>query len=306
MTLHDDTPAVRSEEWDAALRQAFGEVLGRPLAEYDAEDDGDARYGTFYSGNFLAESELERDPVWVGRAALAGEEPAVTGHLLLTPPCDLDEVELVFDASRSLFHVDPRGLPAGLAAFAADLAAAVAESEAGPWDGALLGADLGRAAERHGVDLTSPDLPAELWTLWRGRLASGGETLLDALLAATGLTAVTSPGELPTGVGDAGDDLDEDAHAQVAAVADPALRDYLVAFCDPVSHDLAFVLPTAADEDEEEGEEDDDEADGDEAGDESEDGWDESEGGWDESEGGSVVVFWEGAVDQYEITVRRL
>ncbi|MFE6866764.1 hypothetical protein ACFVFS_09420 [Kitasatospora sp. NPDC057692] len=285
MTLHDDGPAVRSEEWDAALRQAFGEVLGRPLAEYD----GTARYGAFYSGNFLAESELERDPVWVGRAALAGEETVGTGHLLLAPPGDLDETELVFDASRSLFHVELRGLSGELAPFAADLAAALEEAE---WDGALPGADLGRAAERHGVDLASPELPGDLWTLWQARLAAGGETLLDALLAATGLSTVTAPESMPAGVGEAGEELDGEAHDRVAGIADPALRDFLVAFCDQESHDLAFV-PVGPAEEEDGAEEAEEEA-------------DEDEYAYDVSEGGTVVVRWDGAVDQYEIVVRRL
>ncbi|MFB7473788.1 hypothetical protein [Kitasatospora sp. NPDC056184] len=278
MTLHHDAPAVRSEEWDAALRQAFGEVLGRPLAEYD----GKARYGTFYSGNFLAESESDRDPVWVGRAVLAGEESVTTAQLLLTPPGDLGETELVFDASRSLFHVEPRGLSGELAPFAADLAAALEESE---WSGVLPGADLGRAAERHGVDLASPELPGDLWTLWQARVAAGGETLLDALLAATGLTGVTASASMPPGVGGAGDELDGEAHDRVAGVADPALRDVLVAFCDQDSHDLAFVPIDPADE---------------------EGGEDEDEDAYDVSEGGTVVVRWDGAVDQYEIVVRRL
>ncbi|MER5354440.1 hypothetical protein ABT093_29430 [Kitasatospora sp. NPDC002551] len=291
MTLDDSTPAVRSGAWEAVLAQGFGEVLGRPLAEYD----GKARYGAYYSGNFLAESELERDPVWVGRAALAGEERVTTAHLLLTPPGDLDETELVFDASRSLFHVDPRGLSGELAPFAADLATAVEESEGGPWDGALPGADLGRIAGRHGVDLASPELPGGLWTLWRARLASGGETLLDALLAATGLTAVTSPELLPAGVGDAGDELDEEAHELAAGVADPALRDFLVAFCDQESHDLALVPVTPV-------------TPAGEAGEDGEDGEEEDEEEYtdDPSEGGTVVVRWDGAVDQYEIVVRRL
>ncbi|MFC5666417.1 hypothetical protein ACFP3U_26055 [Kitasatospora misakiensis] len=285
MTLDDTTIPVRSEEWGAALAQAFGEVLGRPLAVYE---DGGARYGAYYGGNFLLESELERDPLWVGRAALAGEGTVTTSHLLLTPPGDLDETELVFDASRSLFWVESRELPAELAPFAADLAAAVEESAAGRWRGALLGADLGRIAERHGVDLASAELPQELWTLWQARLASG-DTLLDALCAATGLTAATSPERMPHGLGDSRDEVEEEAHEQVAGVADPALRDYLAAFCDPESHDLAFVPFAVDDEDDEDAE------------DAEEDAVD-----YDETEGGTVVVRWDGAVDQYEITVRRL
>lgn len=68
MTLENSTPPPgRSAEWAATLAQAFGALLGRPLTEY-----GDARYGAYYGGNFLDEAELDHDPVWVGRAALAG------------------------------------------------------------------------------------------------------------------------------------------------------------------------------------------------------------------------------------------
>ncbi|KJY27606.1 hypothetical protein [Streptomyces sp. NRRL S-495] len=285
MTLENSTPPpTRSAEWAATLAQGFGEVLGRPLAEYE---DGDARYGAYYGGNFLDEAELDHDPVWVGRAALAGEETVEPGHLLLTPPGDAAGTELVFDASRSLFWVDPRELPDTLAAFGADLAAAVAESESGQWRGALLGADLGRAAGRHGVNLASADLPPELWTLWQARIASG-DTLLDALCAATGLTAATSSELVPAGLGDSADQVEEEAHELVAGVADPALRDYLAAFCDEESHDLALVrfAPADADDDDDDEEFEDDD--------------------YDESQGGTVVVRWDGAVDQYEVTVRRL
>ncbi|MFJ8434307.1 hypothetical protein ACIQ9P_23685 [Kitasatospora sp. NPDC094019] len=293
MTLENSTPLPgRSAEWAATLAGAFGEILGRPLDEYG---DRDARYGAYYGGNFLDEAELDHDPVWVGPAALAGEETVGTGDLLLTPPGDTAETELVFDASRSLFWVDPRELPDALAAFGADLADAVAASESGQWRGALLGADLGRIAGRHGVDLASADLPRELWTLWQGRIASA-DTLLDALCAATGLTAATSPDLLPAGLGDSRDEVEDEAHEQVAGVADPALRDYLAAFCDQESHDLALVL-FAHDA---EGDDDDDDAEEYEYED------DEDEDGYDETDGGTVVVRWDGAVDQFEITVRRL
>lgn len=218
-----------------------------------------------------------------GRAR--GEETVGPGHLLLTPPGDAAETELVFDASRSLFWVDPRELPDTLAAFGAELAAAVAESEGGQWRGALLGADLGRISGRHGVDLASADLPRELWTLWQGRIVSG-DTLLDALRAATGLTAATSPELVPAGLGDTADEVEVEARDLVAGVADPALRDYLAAFCDEESHDLALVRFAPAD-----------------AGDHHDDGEDED---YDESQGGTVVVRWDGAVDQYEVTVRRV
>ncbi|MFB8239886.1 hypothetical protein ACFC58_25380 [Kitasatospora purpeofusca] len=299
MTLDNSTPPPgRSAEWAATLTQAFGEVLGRPLAEHR---DADARYGAYYGGNFLDEAELDHDPVWVGRAALAGEEPVDPGHLLLTPPGDTAETELVFDASRSLFWVDPRELPDALAAFGADLAAAVAESENGQWRGALLGADLGRISARHGVDLASADLPRELWTLWQGRIVSG-DTLLDALCAATGLTAATSPELVPVGLGDSADEVEEEAHELVAGVADPALRDYLAAFCDEESHDLALVRFAPADDEDDEDDEDDDEDDDFDDADFDDDDYDD----YDESQGGTVVVRWDGAVDQYEVTVRRV
>ncbi|WP_328954611.1 hypothetical protein [Kitasatospora purpeofusca] len=287
MTLESSTsPPGRSAEWAATLAQAFEEVLGRAPAEY-----GEARYGAYYGGNFLDEAELDHDPVWVGRAALAGEETVDPGHLLLTPPGDTAETELVFDASRSLFWVDPRELPDTLAAFGADLAAAVAASESGQWRGALLGADLGRISARHGVDLASADLPRELWTLWQGRIVSG-DTLLDALCAATGLTAATSPELVPAGLGDTADEVEVEAHDLVAGVADPALRDYLAAFCDEESHDLALVRFAPADADDHQDDHQDDNEDEDED--------------YDESEGGTVVVRWDGTVDQYEVTVRRL
>ncbi|MDY0811748.1 hypothetical protein [Kitasatospora purpeofusca] len=301
MTLESSTsPPGRSVEWAATLAQAFGEVLGRPLAEYGNEyGDGGARYGAYYGGNFLDEAELDHDPVWVGRAALAGEETVGPGQLLLTPPGDAAETELVFDAGRSLFWVDPRELPDTLAAFAADLAAAVAESEGGQWRGALLGADLGLIAGRHGVDLASADLPRELWTLWQARIASG-DTLLDALCAATGLTAATSPELVPAGLGGSAsaDEVGEVAHELVAGVADPALRDYLAAFCEEESHDLALVRFAPADADGDQDDHQDDHED-----DQDDEDYDED---YDESQGGTVVVRWDGAVDQYEVTVRRV
>ncbi|MFB7381196.1 hypothetical protein ACFC6U_10315 [Kitasatospora purpeofusca] len=303
MTLENSTsPPGRSAEWAAALAQAFGEVLGRPPAEHG---DADARYGAYYGGNFLDEAELDHDPVWVGRAALAGEETVEPGHLLLTPPGDTAETELVFDASRSLFWVDPRELPDTLAAFGADLAAAVAESESGQWRGALLGADLGRIAGHHGVDLASADLPRELWTLWQGRIASG-DTLLDALCAATGLTTATSPELVPAGLGDSADEVEEEAHELVAGVADPALRDYLAAFCDEESHDLALVRFAPADDEDDQDGEDDQDDEGDDDFDDADFDHDDDYDDYDESQGGTVVVRWDGAVDQYEVTVRRV
>ncbi|KUN81257.1 hypothetical protein [Streptomyces griseoruber] len=259
--MSDAHPTPPADTWRDTLAQAFGEVVGRPLSSFP-----DVPYGAYYTGNFLAESEMDQEPAWVDRAALAGEEPVRLDHLLLTPPGDCDETVLVFDASRSLFTVDPAAFPAGLAE---ELAAP------GPVHGDLLsGAELGRIAGRHGVDLASAGLPGRAWTVWEARIASG-DTLLDALRAATGLHATTGPHDVPAGLGDAADEVGEEAHERVAAVRDDGLRDYLAAFCDPESHDLALSLHAMRDA------EDDEETDG------------------------TLVIRWEGAVDQYEVTVRR-
>ncbi|MEE1824971.1 hypothetical protein PUR61_22715 [Streptomyces sp. BE20] len=255
----DTTRPAAPDDWEAVLAHSFGQVLGRPLSAYDPA----ARYGAYFSGNFILESELDRDPVWVGGAALAGKEPVVTAHLLLTPPGDLDATELVFDASRSYFLVEPAKFPD---AFADDL---VALSPS--WTGAVLGADLGRLADRHGLDLASADLPGGAWRLWEGRIASA-DTLLDALRAATGLLGVTGPDGVPAGLGDSADEVDGEAHDRIAAVEDDRLRDYLAAFCDPESHDLALCLYEMEEE----------------------------------QDGGPLVARWDGSVDQYEVVVRRI
>ncbi|WP_460061531.1 hypothetical protein [Streptomyces sp. YKOK-I1] len=255
--MSDAHPTPTADAWRDTLAQALGEVVGRPLSSFP-----DVPYGAYYTGNFLAESEMDREPAWVQRAALAGEEPVRLDHLLLTPPGDCDETVLVFDASRSLFTVVPGAFPAGLAE---ELAALGADH-----DDVLSGAELGRLAARHGVDLAAAGLPGKAWTVWEARMASG-DSLLDALRAATGLHAATGPHDVPAGLGDAADEVDEEAHERVAAVRDDALRDYLAAFCDPESHALALSLHAMAD------------AEADDA----------------------LVVQWEGAVDQYEVTVRR-
>ncbi|WP_416984868.1 hypothetical protein [Streptomyces sp. T028] len=257
--MSDTQPTQLADAWPDTLAQAFGEVVGRPLSTYP-----DVPYGAYYTGNFLAESEMDREPAWVDRAALAGEEPVRLDHLLLTPPGELDETVLVFDASRSLFTVDPAAFPAGLAE---ELAALTPVHE-----DVLSGAELGRLAGRHGVDLAAPGLPGAAWTVCQARIASG-DTLLDALRAATGLHAATGPHDVPAGLGDAADEVAEDAHERVAAVRDDGLRDYLAAFCDPESDGLALCLMEDAEDEEE--------------------------------TGGTLVARWEGAVDQYEITVRR-
>ncbi len=142
-----------------------------------------------------------------------------------------------------------------------------------------------------------------MWTLWQGRIASG-DTLLDALCAATGLTAATSPELVPAGLGDSADEVEEEAHELVAGVADPALRDYLAAFCDEESHDLALVRFAPADD--EDGQDDEGDGDGDNDFDDADFDHDDDYDDYDESQGGTVVVRWDGAVDQYEVTVRRV
>ncbi|KUO06862.1 hypothetical protein [Streptomyces sp. DSM 15324] len=195
-------------------------------------------------------------------AAPAGEEPVRLDHLLLTPSGDCDETVLVLDASRSLFTVVADAFPAGLAE---DLAAL------GPAHGDLLsGAELGRLADRHGVDLAAAGLPGKAWTVREARIASG-DGLLEALRSATGLHAAAGPDDVPAGLGDAADEVGEEAHERVAAVRDDALRDYLAAFCDPESHALALSLLAMQDAETVD----------------------------------APVIRWEGAVDQYEVTVRR-
>ncbi|WP_340384354.1 hypothetical protein U5640_41305 [Streptomyces sp. SS7] len=250
-------PTPSADSWRDSLAQAFGEVVGRPLASFP-----DVPYGACYTGNFLAESEVDGEPAWVDRAAPAGAEPVRPDHLLLTPPGDRDETVLVFDASRSLFTVVADAFPTGLAEHLPAL---------GPAHGDLLsGAELGRLAERHGVDLAAEGVPGRAWRVWEARIASG-DSLLDALRAATGLHAAAGPDEVPAGPGDAADEVEEEAHERVAAVRDDALRAYLAAFRDPESHDLALSLHAMADAETDDG----------------------------------LVIQREGAADQYEVTVRR-
>ncbi|MDQ0938408.1 hypothetical protein [Streptomyces sp. V1I1] len=92
------TPTA-GDDWESSLTQAFGVLLGHPLSDFDSG----AEYAAYYSGNWLYETELDRDPAWLEPAALTGRETITNENLLL-----LDEVgypELRFDASRSLFEI---------------------------------------------------------------------------------------------------------------------------------------------------------------------------------------------------------
>ncbi|MFE3016929.1 hypothetical protein [Streptomyces sp. NPDC059256] len=249
-------PSTSGDDWESSLTQAFGVLLDRPLSDFPP----DADYAVYYSGNWLHETEVYRDPAWLAEAVLTGRETITSENLML-----LDEVgypELRFDASRSLFEIDPSGADFP-AAFLTDLVAADrAAVDDLPY---VLGADLARLTARHGVDLTSPELPAGVWCLAKARINSNG-TLLDALRVATG-------------IGDGPHSLvpckprDAETEAAIAAVEHAGLRAHLRAFCDSSSHDLRFFYDDIRDS---RGEDD------------------------------RVVAEWEGAVDQFEITVEQI
>ncbi|WP_354637760.1 hypothetical protein [Kitasatospora camelliae] len=236
-----------ADGWEAALHQAFEVLLGRPLSAFPSE----AGYGAYYGGDRLDETEVNRDPAWLGRAALSGRE-TITGpdELVLR---DGGYPVLRFDASESLFEVDvsSEALPF---AFRREAAAA---SLAGR-TGILRGTELARLTERHGVDLTAPGLPGHVWYLWQARIASDG-TLLGALRAATGI------GDGPQSLVPAEEETDV-----ADAVEHAALRSHLAAFLDPDAQDLAFRPASPAEQ------------------------------------GEATVACWEGAVDQYRITLWRL
>ncbi|MFD4576947.1 hypothetical protein ACFWNK_35475 [Streptomyces sp. NPDC058417] len=261
--MTDTTPAA--DDWEASLIQAFGVLLGRPLTEYDHGPG--VRYGTFYGGNFLDESELDRDPAWLTPAGLRGEETVTVGGLVLR---DEEGVpELRFDPSRSYFTVDSKGLPDALAR---DLDALDAE------DG-IRGDALAGLLERHTFDLTGPDAPSGAWRISKARIASDG-TLLGALKAATALgdspdaLVPYTPPEVLTGTEDDGDEV-------VAPVAHDGLRSHLRAFAEPGSDILDFQA--------------------DDTWNRSWAGWQADQ--WDGL--GSLVTQWLGAVDQYEVSVVR-
>ncbi|MFI1380424.1 hypothetical protein [Embleya sp. NPDC020886] len=251
-----DLPAhTADDDWRSSLTQALGVLVGRPLADFAP----DAQYAAYYSGNWLHETESYRDPEWLEPAALTGRTSVSNENLLL-----LDEIgypELRFDASRSLFEIDtPAAFPA---AFAEDLSAV---SLSGPDDLPIVrGADLARSTARHGVDLTSADLPEGTWSLVMAAIVSDG-TLPDALRVATGI------GEGPDTLVRCAEGGTE-VEAAIAAVEHAGIRAHLRAFCDPDSHDLALCPH------------------------------DMRESG---NEDGALVAKWEGAVDQYVITVQRV
>ncbi|MDX3695487.1 hypothetical protein PV726_35160 [Streptomyces europaeiscabiei] len=254
------------DDWESSLLQAFGVLLGRPLAEYDHGPG--VSYGTFYGGNFLEESELDRDPAWLTPAALRGEETVTVDGLIL-----LDEVgvpELRFDPSRSYFTVESKGLPDALAR----------ELDALDAGNGIRGDALAGLLERHGFDLTSPDAPAGAWRISKARIASDG-TLLGALRAATALgdgpasIVPHAPSDVLTGTEEEGDEV-------VAPIAHDGLRSHLRSFGEPGSHTLDF-----------------------QAGDTWNRSWTKWQADqWDGL--GSLVTQWLGAVDQYEVSVVRL
>lgn len=210
--------------WETALTHAFGRLLGHPLADHDAT----ATYGAFYGGNWLYETGLDRHPGWVRPEALSGQETVSHPQVLIL----LDGyADLVFDASGSLFEVDPADFDDGLVASVSVFAK----------PGIVRGADLAMLLDRH------PGEPE--WQLWQARIASDG-SLLGALKAATAI------GDSPRSLIPPSDEPDE-----------RAVLAHLEAFSDPVSDELAY-CPQALNE--------------------------------------AVIAMWEGAVDQYEITIWNL
>ncbi|MGV9310611.1 WD40 repeat domain-containing protein [Streptomyces sp. NPDC003691] len=261
------TGAAADADWESSLAQGFGVLLGRPLSDYDP----DARYGAYYGGNFLDETESDRDPAWLSPDALSGKVPVVLESLLLHSELDLPELR--FDARRSLFEIDPEGLPE---AFAEDLDAAGLPSFR-----IIRGDELARLLDRHGLDLTDPDLPEDTWTVWQARIVSDG-TLLGALRAATAI------GQGPDSLvpyrdvnnGDLG--TEAAAEALVAAVHHPGLRAHLRTFSEAESHDLDYQVYSTRNGD-----------------------WSGWQGNaW--KEAGVLVTQWLGAVDQYEVSVVQL
>ncbi|WP_062429656.1 hypothetical protein [Herbidospora daliensis] len=213
-----------SSAWESALTHAFGQLLGRPLADHDPT----ATYGAFYGGNWLYETGLDRHPGWVRREALSGQETVRHPEVLIL----LDGyADLVFDASESLFEVDPAEFADGLVASVSVFAK----------PGIVRGRDLAMLLDGH------PGEPG--WQLWQARIASDG-TLLGALRAATAV------GDSPQSLIPPSEEPDE-----------RAVLAHLEAFSDTTSDDLAY-CPQALNE--------------------------------------AVVAMWEGAVDQYEITIWNL
>ena len=206
MTREPSASAGDAGRWEERLTGAFEILLGRPLSSYDP----DAVYATYFGGNLINEIGFDRDPAWVGQAALSGAEPVVWDY----PPYDEGEPPLEFDASRSVFGYGKSGLPA---AFEADLAQACFSP------GLVRGADLAPLLARHELDLTAPDL-ADTWGVVHPRIVSDG-TLLGALRAATGLGAGPEC-LLPFEV-----EAAEEWQEALAEVMPPELRTHLSFFC---------------------------------------------------------------------------
>ncbi|MEU5400748.1 hypothetical protein ABZ348_15820 [Streptomyces sp. NPDC005963] len=51
-------PSSSGDDWESSLTQAFGVLLDRPLSDFPP----DADYAVYYSGNWLHETEVYRDP----------------------------------------------------------------------------------------------------------------------------------------------------------------------------------------------------------------------------------------------------
>ncbi|MEU5695241.1 hypothetical protein [Actinosynnema sp. NPDC020468] len=197
-----------SDDWRRQLTEAFGIMLGGPLAAHSP----DADYAAYVGGDVFDEFGYNRDPAWVRPAALAGAEPVVLECGLF----DQGEPPSRFDAARSLFEFeDLESAPhQGFAADVAEVAVA---------DGVVRGADLAVLAQRHGVDLAD-EAWADSWYVRYPRLVSDG-TLFDAVRVA--LTLGDGPESVLPLKAEA-----TDAWARaLEAVEDPGLRAHLAYFC---------------------------------------------------------------------------
>ncbi|MGX2996537.1 hypothetical protein JNUCC64_20055 [Streptomyces sp. JNUCC 64] len=258
------TDAPGTPDWESSLAQGYGVLLGHPLTEHDP----DAEYGAFYGGDWLDETEVDRDASWLAPAALAGRETVSHDTILLLDETGFDPPR--FDASRSFFEVFPDEAPAVLAG---DLAAAGAAGA-----GAVRGDELARLLDRHG--LGPAELPTAAWRVRQARIASDG-TLLGALRAATGVPGGPD-GLVPHVAGPWRMESAREADRTVAAVAHPGLRAHLRTFCEPGSHTLDHQTERTGERD----------------------GSGHRAGEWNGV--GTLVTQWLGAVDQYEISVVRL
>ncbi|MFD0634783.1 hypothetical protein ACFQ9X_27830 [Catenulispora yoronensis] len=92
-----------SPSWNDQLADAFSILLGHPLSDHDPQ----AEYAAYYSGNFLSESEFNREPVWLEPEALSGEAVLDDTPFLLY---DQGEPAIELSAAGSLFEIwDPDG-----------------------------------------------------------------------------------------------------------------------------------------------------------------------------------------------------